>query len=143
VKRIIQLISLTVLAGVSLSACVTRPAPEAGGRWKPLNQLPESPQEIPLYESYVFYVSPLDGTLKNTVTRWAKDAKMTLSYQHPSDFTLHQQAADAVRSANAQEAASQLSAAYAGQRVLISINGNQISVTQAVSAPAAAEGATQ
>jgi hypothetical protein len=125
---------MALVTGVLLSACVTRPAPEAGGRWKPVNQLPETPREIPLYQSYVFYVAPLDGTLKNTVTRWAKDSKMTLSYQHPSDFTIHQQAADSVRSANAQEAAAQLSAAYTAQSVQVSISGNQIVVSQSTGA---------
>ncbi|MGH8026102.1 MAG: hypothetical protein ACREO0_05165, partial [Pseudoxanthomonas sp.] len=74
---------------VALSGCATRPAPDFGGRWKAVNRYAETAQEIPLYQSYSFHASPMDGTLKNMLTRWAKDSKMTLSYLHPSDFTLY------------------------------------------------------
>jgi Toxin co-regulated pilus biosynthesis protein Q len=129
VKQIIKFLSITMVLGISLVGCVTRPAPDVPGRWKPANHLPEVPQEIPLFNSYVFYVSPLDGTLKNTLTRWAKDSKMTLSYQHSSDFTLHAQSST-VRSASVQEATAQLSAAYAAQRVVVTVDQNQIVVRQ-------------
>lgn len=80
-----------------------------------------------MYQSYVFYPSPMDGTLKSMLTRWAKDSKMTLSYLHPSDFTLHAPVAQ-VRTGNLQDAVKQLTAIYAGQRVSITASETQIVV---------------
>ena len=72
----------------------------------------------------------MDGTLKTMLTRWAKDSKMTLSYLHPSDFTLYVQVAD-VRTTSLEEAVSRLNAAYVDERVLITIDGRQIVVRPA------------
>ncbi len=129
------LIFLALLALMSglLGGCATRPAPGIKGRWKAVNHYAETTEAIPLYRSYMFYPSPMDGTLKTMLTRWAKDSKMTLSYLHPSDFTLHTPAAK-IRSSNLQEAASQLSAIYAEQLVSITAIGNQIVVRASDSA---------
>ena len=127
VKRTVTLSCIAGLSLLVLTACVTRPAPDLAGRWKPINRYAVTPQEIPLYQSYVFFVSPLDGTLKNTLERWSKDSKMTLSYLHPSDFTLHARVAD-IRTSNLQDALNQLSAAYAAQQVVIVTEQNQIVV---------------
>ena len=116
-----------ILSLIFLAGCATHPAPGVAGRWKPVNRYAATPQEIPLYQSYVFFVSPLDGTLKNTLERWAKDSKMTLSYLHPSDFTLYAQVAD-IRTSNLQDALSQLSRAYATQNVIVVSEQNQIVV---------------
>ena len=126
-KKTITKLWCASLSLLVLTACVTHPAPDVAGRWKPINRYAVTPQEIPLYQSYVFFVSPLDGTLKNTLERWSKDSKMTLSYLHPSDFTLHAQVAD-IRTSNMQDALNQLSAAYAAQHVLIVTEQNQIVV---------------
>jgi hypothetical protein len=138
VKKTVTLLCLAALSLLVLTACVTRPAPDMAGRWKPINRYATTPQEIPLYQSYVFFVSPLDGTLKNTLERWAKDSKMTLSYLHPSDFTLHAQVAD-IRTSNLQDALNQLSAAYASQRVIVISEQNQIVVRLAEAAPVTAD----
>jgi len=124
-----------VLSLIFLAGCATSPAPGVAGHWKPINRYAVAPQEIPLYQSYVFFVSPLDGTLKNTLERWAKDSKMTLSYLHPSDFTLYTQVAD-IRTSNLQDALNQLSAAYAAQHVMVMSEQNQIVVRVSESAPA-------
>ena len=121
---------LAVLAAIT--ACATD-APEYGGRWKPVNRYAETPQEIPLYQAYAFYPSPMDGTLKSMLERWARDSKMVLSYQHPSDFTLHAAIAD-LRTNDLQEAVSQLTTAFAPQGVFVTVEGNQIIVRD--SAPA-------
>ncbi len=112
---------------LALTACATQHAPSVAGRWKPVNRFADAPQEIPLQQAYVFFVSPLDGTLKNTLARWAKDSKMTISYLHASDFTLHSQVAD-IRTTNLRDALDQLSAAYAPQKVQIVAEQNQIVV---------------
>jgi hypothetical protein len=117
---------LALMSGV-LASCATRPAPGIKGHWKAVNRYAETTEAIPLYQSYIFYPSPMDGTLKTMLTRWARDSKMTLSYLHPSDFTLHAPVAQ-VQSGNLQEAVSMLSAIYAEQRVSITATENQIVV---------------
>lgn len=132
--------TLFVLIAV-LTGCATRPAPDISGRWKAVNRYAEAPQEIPLYQSYVFYPSPMDGTLKNMLTRWARDSGMSLSYQHLSDFTLHAPVAQ-VRTGSVQDAAALLTSIYAPQRVSVTVVGNQIlvrAVDNAAIAPTAAK----
>jgi hypothetical protein len=138
-----SLLPLMAAMTLALTACATQPAPEYGGRWKAVNRFAETTQEIPLYQSYVFYPSPMDGTLKNMLDRWARDSKMTLSYLHSSDFTLHSAVAQ-IHTNDLQQAVSQLSAAYAAQGVSVTTEGNQIVVRNAATASsgAAASGAT-
>jgi len=126
---------LTVLMAAT-AGCATKPAPEYGGRWKAVNHYAETPQEIPLYQAYLFYPSPMDGTLKIMLERWARDSKMTLSYLHASDFTLHAAVAQ-IRTNDLGEAVSQLSAAYAVQGVSVATEGNQIVVRSAAPSSAA------
>lgn len=124
-----------------LTACATSPAPDLAGRWKPVNRYAEVPQEIPLQQSYVFFVSPLDGTLKNALARWAKDSQMTLSYLHSSDFTLHAPVAT-IRTNSLRDALHQISAAYASQQVNVAAEGNQIVVRLADGAQTVAGAST-
>jgi hypothetical protein len=135
--------AILLVAIVATTACATS-APEYGGRWKSVNRYADSPQEIPLYQAYTFYPSPMDGTLKTMLERWARDSKMTLSYLHPSDFTLHAGVAG-IRTNSLQEAVSQLTAAFAQQGVSVAVEGNQIvarsagSTTASTSAGAASQ----
>lgn len=130
-------VALLAVLMVATAGCATKPAPEYGGRWKAVNRYAEEPREIPLYEAYVFYPSPMDGTLKAMLTRWARDSKMTLSYLHSSDFTLHSAVAQ-IHTNDLKEAVSQLTSAYAAQGVLVTTEGNQIVVRSAATATAAA-----
>ena len=116
------------------TSCATKPAPEFAGRWKPVNRYAEETQEIPLDQAYTFQPSPMDGTLKNMLARWARDSKMTLSYEHTSDFTLHG-AVSGIRSSDLRSAAGQLTQAFAAQRIAVELDGNRIVVR-----PAAADG---
>lgn len=116
-----------------LPGCATRPAPDFKGRWQAVNRYAATTEEIPLYQSYVFYPAPMDATLKGMLTRWARDSKLSLSYLHPSDFTLHAPIAR-IRTVNLQDAVSQLNQAYAAQRVSITASGNQIVVRPAADA---------
>lgn len=110
-----------------LSSCATRPAPDFGGRWKNINRFSEETQAIPLQDAYLFYASPMDGTLKNMLERWADDSNMVLTYRHPMDYTLYSAVAE-IRTPSLQEALSQLNAAYASQQVSIGVSGNEIVV---------------
>ncbi|HEY0506353.1 MAG TPA: TcpQ domain-containing protein [Lysobacter sp.] len=118
----------------ALVGCATPNAPEYGGRWRPVNRFPEAPLEIALHQSYRFYASPLDGTLKTMLERWAGDSKMKLDYQAPVDYTLHAPVAD-IRADDINDAVSRLSKIYSAQHVAVSVEGNRIKVRLAA-APA-------
>lgn len=109
------------------AGCGTTPAPDFGGRWKSVNRLSETPEAIPLQDSYLYYASPMDRTLKKMLERWAKDSEMEVDYRHPMDYTLYT-AVGAIRTPSLQEAVSQLNAAYSEQQVSIGVSGNQIVV---------------
>ena len=125
-------------AVLMLAGCATKPAPDFGGRWKPVNRFATTTVEIPLYSSYVYQATPMDGTLKTMLERWAKDSGMTLDYRLSSDYTLYG-AVSSIATTNPQQAMIDLSSAYAGQGVSISIVGNQI-VVQSASASTASAG---
>ena len=108
-----------LLAGLA-TACGTPRATEIGGRWQPVNRYAEAPQAIPLQQGYVYQASPADGTLKSMLGRWARDARVALSYQHPNDYTLHGAVAG-IRTGSLQQAAAELSSAYAGQGVEVQV----------------------
>lgn len=83
--------------------------------------------EIPLSPAYLFFSTPIDGTLKTMLERWAADAGLQLSYRLGSDFTLHHPVTR-IRTADIHEAAFELSVIYAPQGVSVTADGNQILV---------------
>ena len=121
---------LLLMLSSGLLSCATRPAPDFGGHWKGVNRYAATTEEIPLINTYIFHASPMDGTLKAMLARWSKDSKRTLSYLHPSDFTLHEPVAK-IHTNDLQQAVAQLTAAYAGQHVQINASSNQIVVSVA------------
>ncbi|MGV7193819.1 hypothetical protein [Xanthomonas sp. NCPPB 1325] len=120
-------VSVLLLATAALSSCATKPAADFGGRWKPVNRFAETPTELPLHSSYVYQATPMDGTLKTMLERWAKDSNMTLAYNITSDYTLYSAVAK-VDTTSIKQAVEELSAVYATQGVLVSVVGNQIIV---------------
>jgi hypothetical protein len=119
-----SLAALLVLAGCASTA------KDFGGSWKPVNKFQDAPTEIPLAESYAFYASPMDGTLKAMLTRWAKDSGRELSYQLRSDYTLY----TPVKQINTQDinaATDELSHIYAAQLVSVTATDRKILVAQA------------
>ena len=122
---------------LTLAACATRPAPGISSHWKAVNHYAAVPQEIPLHRTYVFSPSPLDITLKTMLTRWAHDSRMTLSYEHPSDFTLYGAVAQ-LRTVSLQVAVATLSTLYAKQKVEVTLDGNAIVVRRLPDAASAA-----
>ena len=117
-----------------LASCATRPAPGISGRWKPVNHFADAPDEIPLRRGYVFSASPLDGTLRALLARWAADSTMSLDYRHPSDFSLYQPVAT-IRTGDLQQAVAALTALYRPQHVLVTVGGNAIIVRRTDTAP--------
>lgn len=120
-------LSLVLVAAALVSACATKPAPDFGGRWKRVNHFDEAPTEIPLYTSYTYQATPMDGTLKTMLERWATDSNMQLSYNLPSDYTLIGPVS-AISTTSVQKAATELSAVYAAQGVLVSVAANKLLV---------------
>ncbi len=89
-RHVLQSFVLAMMATSLLATvgCASRPAPDFKGRWKPVNHCAEATMAIPLHQSYLFQPSPMDGTLKHMLERWAQDSNRQLTYLHPSDFTL-------------------------------------------------------
>lgn len=140
-QAFIAKMSIAAVAALMVAGCATKSAPDFGGRWKPVNRFAAATTEIPLYSSYVYQASPMDGTLKAMLERWAKDSGRTLDYRLSSDFTLYG-AVSNIDTTNAQQAVIDLTAAYAAQGISVSIVGNQIVVQSAGSTPtASAQGA--
>lgn len=106
------------------------PAPKQfGGSWTPVNRFQAAPAEIPLYPAYVFYASPLDGTVQAMLGRWAADNNLQLAYEAASDFTLHQAAAS-IRTTDLRAALAHLSEIYAPQGLTVVTDGRRIVVQQ-------------
>lgn len=112
---------------IVLAGCAARSAPGISGRWKPVNRFQSQTQEIPLRPAYAFYATPMDRTLKSMLERWARDTRMTLAYEHGSDFTLHEPVAQ-LRSNDLPGAVEALNGIYASQQVAISLDGSRIVV---------------
>lgn len=133
VSRIVLIPKAVVLSALCapllLASCATSEAPGISGRWRPVNQFAEAPQAIPLQQAYIYQASPADGTLKTMLGRWAKDSRLTLSYLHPNDYTLHAPVAQ-IRTSSLEEAATALSSAYAAHGVKVAIDRPRIVVSQ-------------
>lgn len=110
-----------------LPGCGTHSAKDFGGSWRQANRFGEAPTEIPLNQSYTYYASPMDETLRTMLRRWAKDSGMQLSYQLQSDYTLYK-AITKIHTTDVREAASELSAIYAAQGVSVTTDDREILV---------------
>jgi hypothetical protein len=124
------LVALALVPVILSAGCATPEAPGVRGRWKPVNHYADAPEAIPLQQAYLFQASPTDGTLKNMLSRWARDRRMSLSYLHASDYTLYTPVAE-IRTSDLQVAIAALTDAYAAQGIAISTEGNQIVVRAA------------
>ena len=130
-------VGLLCLGVVALVGCAAPPAKDFGGRWRPVNQFQSAPERIQLQQPYVFYASPLDGTLKNMLARWAADTGMRLVYKLPYDYTLYTPVSG-IRSGNISDAVAQLSSIYSGEHVVITTVDREIIVETASAVPSAA-----
>ena len=139
-----MMLSCVVMVPMVVAGCATPEAAGIKGRWQPVNRFAEAPQAIPLQQAYIYQASPADGTLRTMLGRWARDAKLTLVYLHPNDYTLHAPVAQ-IRTSSLEDAATSLSDAYADQGVQVVIERPRIIVSPAAPpsadvAPAAALG---
>ena len=125
-KRILPCIALTLTATL-LTACSAPPPVDFGSNWQPVNRFQDKPQEVPLSPAYTYYASPLDGTLRGMLRRWANDNAMPLVWQLNSDYTLHKAVAG-LRTTALQTAVSELNKMYADQGVYITADIERILV---------------
>jgi hypothetical protein len=116
-----------LLPALLLAGCGTPAARDFGGHWKPVNRFQPSTTEIPLNRPYTYYAAPMDETLRNMLVRWTTDTGMTLVYRIPSDYTLFAPVTK-VRTADIQQAVSELSAIYAAQGVSVTVAGERLQV---------------
>jgi hypothetical protein len=126
INRNLMGISSMFLA-LALTGCGTTPSKDFGGPWKPVNQFQLAPTAIPLNQTYIYFASPMDGTLKTMLARWASDSGLTLSYQLSSDFTLFTPVSR-VHTSDIRAAAAQLSSIYAQQGLSVTVTDRQILV---------------
>lgn len=122
---------------LALAGCAAPPSKDFGGRWRPVNQFQSAPERIQLQQPYVFYASPLDGTLKNMLARWARDTGMRLDYKLPYDYTLYTPVSG-LRSRDISDAVAHLSSIYSGEHVAITAVGHEIVVESASGGASAA-----
>src|SRR5690606_35618608 len=93
----------------------------------PANQYAATTEAIPLAVTHVYQASPMDATLYNLLTRWARDSGSELDYRHPSDFSLHQPVRG-VRAHALADAPAQLAEAFHAQGVLMRLEGERLVV---------------
>ncbi|MGH8110945.1 MAG: hypothetical protein ACREPF_08325 [Rhodanobacteraceae bacterium] len=120
----------SIAAAAALSACATPSARDFGGRWQPVNRFDTAPQAIPLRLVYEYFASPLDGTLKTMLARWARDTGMVLSWQWPDDYTLFTPVSE-IRTRDVRAATGQLASIYAPLGVSVTVRGREILVAPA------------
>lgn len=135
--RIFLLVSLS--AAMMLAGCSARSAPDFKGAWQPVNRYAAQTQAIPLRNQYRFQPSPLDGTLRRMLSRWARDAGVGLSYRHHADFTLHRPV-ETLSTTDLGDAATQLSQLYAAQGVFVAVEEGGLVVRSSAQLPATLEG---
>jgi len=116
------------LAALAASACASqREARDFSGPWVPLNRYAAHSEAIPIDPPQVFQATPMDGTLRQLLARWARAAGRRLDYRHPFDHTLH----EPVRGVHARtldEAVHQLGTAFDGQGVVIVLEDDRLVV---------------
>lgn len=126
--RSLSFVAVATVAIVA-TACAGRDARDFAGRWEPVNTYADSTEAIPLHSAYLFQASPMDGTLRNLLARWARDSASELDYRHPSDFTLHRPV-QGVRAHTLSEAVAQLDAAFGPEGVVMRVEGTRLVVTE-------------
>jgi hypothetical protein len=122
-----SLIGILLSGTLVLAGCGAPPPKDFGGSWKPVNRFPASTTAIPLNQQYEFFASPMDGTLKTMLARWAKDSGLTLSYRLTDDYTLTTQASQ-IHTLDIHVAVGQLNGIYGTQGVSITVSDRQIDV---------------
>ncbi|MDV3468438.1 hypothetical protein RZA67_06775 [Stenotrophomonas sp. C3(2023)] len=125
--RLGLLAMLACAAGCSTVTLGT--AGHAGGRWRPVNRYPNATHAIALQTPQTYTVTPLDGTLRVLLQRWADDAGLELVYLPPVDYALHR-AASLIGGVGLNDALEQLERAYLGQKLAFAVEGQRLIIRQ-------------
>lgn len=128
--------------GLLMSGCRTSPPPEFHGRWHAVNRYPAETRAIPLRPETVFAATPLDGTLKRLLERWAKEAGLVLEYGIDVDYTLHAPVSR-LHATSLADAVSGLDALYRAHGVAISMTGDRVVVSARAMMGGASAGETR
>lgn len=124
---------IVATATLLLAACAGREARDFAGRWGPANAWAATAVAVPLHPPYVFQATPMDGSLRALLARWARDHGGELDYRHTHDFTLHAPVAG-VRAVALADAVAQLGTVFAGEGVDMRVEGDRIVVLVAARA---------
>ena len=135
IKNVLILTTALLLVG-----CAVPTAKDYSGKWKPINRYQQAPTAIPLNGAYVYYATPMDGTLRTMLRRWAKDSGMKFSYQLQADYTLPQPIAS-IHTTDIRQALANVNNVYSTQGVQVYTLDNEIIANPArASTPASPTG---
>lgn len=118
----LTLISVILLANIG---CTTNKVPDFPKNWRPMNELAETTQAIPLNKQHVYRVTPLDTTVKELLDRWGEEAKMPVVYNSAYDFTVFKPLLQ-IQTVNIEEALAQLSQLYEAQNIVFRVQDGVI-----------------
>lgn len=127
-------IGFSIVALLVAGCNSTPPAVNFSGSWQPINVYSTETLEIPLIRQHYFEPLPIDGTLKNMLSRWAREAGYGINYTHTSDFTLPLLASK-IKQPNVEAALVEINDIYAPQKIGAFIENNQIVVRARVDEP--------
>lgn len=108
------LISMILLANIG---CTANEVPDYPKNWRPMNELADTTQVIPLKKQHIYRVTPLDTTVKGLLNRWGEEAKMPVVYNSDYDFTVFKPLLQ-IQTENIEEALAQLSQLYESQNIV-------------------------
>lgn len=127
----------TAFALALLGGCALLGRSPFGGAWAPLNRYPPEAARLPLDARYVYFTTPVDGSLRALLARWAGDTGRSLRYTAGFDLTLHRAAAT-LRETDIQAAITRLNSLYAGRGIAIAAGEEVITVSAVRSGAAGA-----
>lgn len=104
-----------------LSACSALSERAVMSDWQPVANLPSEPRVAVATPSTSFLVTPLDGSLRHLLARWAYLEGVQVDYRLSVDWQLHTRAA-AVKAADLPSALSALQSAYAEQGISLRLD---------------------
>lgn len=104
-----------------LSACATLSERAVMSDWQPVANLPTEPRVAVATPDTLFLVTPLDGSLRHLLARWAYLEGVQVDYRLPVDWQLHAPAA-AVKAPDLPSALSALQKSYASQGISLRLD---------------------
>lgn len=110
---------------ILMPGCGSHSAPDFPKTWQPMNQLSDQITEIPLIKPHFYEVTRLDTTVKGLLERWGEEAKISVIYDYPSDFTLYKKVQN-IRTTELQVALSELSVLYSDRGIIFYLQDGAI-----------------